>query len=265
MEDYIYELTNQFKEIERMMATHNKRMERDKFSENIRIHASISNGVYQYYYVDEKGTRVYAKHSELDKVRRIVQRDYDIAVQRVMSHDRLLLKNFLKKYDPESIYGVYENLCEAKKRLVTPAIPSNEEFVDNWKSEYQGMRNKYYEEGDYETEAGEMVRSKSEKIIADLLYRKGIPYQYEPELILRDGTKIYPDFAVLNLKHRKTIYWEHLGMMSDEEYAVKNLHKIAVYEKNGYYLGDTLVISMESEYMALNVRDLEKKINKYLI
>ena len=34
------------------------------------------------------------------------------------------------------------------------------------------------------TEKGERVRSKSEKILADYFYRKGIEYKYEPEICM---------------------------------------------------------------------------------
>ena len=109
-----------------------------------------------------------------------------------------------------------------------------------------------------------MVRSKSEKIIADLLYRKGIPYHYEPELILRDGTKIYPDFAVLNLKHRKTIYWEHLGMMEDPEYSEKAVRKISAYIKNGIFPGEQLILTAETKEFPVNVREVKILIQHYL-
>ncbi|SFH72967.1 hypothetical protein SAMN04487830_106120 [Pseudobutyrivibrio sp. OR37] len=73
-----------------------------------------------------------------------------------------------------------------------------------------------------------MVRSKSEKIIADALEKYNVPYQYEPMLELGYNT-IYPDFVVLNLRTRKTVYWEHLGLVSDIEYSTA-----FYYEQRGY-------------------------------
>ena len=61
------------------------------------------------------------------------------------------------------------------------------------------------------------------------------------------------------------IYWEHLGLVTNSEYAVKNFSKIMLYEKNGLYLGDQLLLSMESEKMPMDVKAIEEKIKKYLL
>ena len=45
------------------------------------------------------------------------------------------------------------------------------------------------------TLGGEMVRSKSEVIIANLLHERGIVYKYEKKLIENDGYK-RPDFTL---------------------------------------------------------------------
>lgn len=68
-------------------------------------------------------------------------------------------------------------------------------------------------------EKGERVRSKSEVIIADMLNRKGISYRYEYPVYLKNVGQIYPDFTVLDAIRRREIYWEHLGMMDDPDYA----------------------------------------------
>ena len=53
-------------------------------------------------------------------------------------------------------------------------------------------------------------------------------------------------------------------MCSDPEYAIKNLGKIRRYEENGYFLGDQLLISIESEDKPLTVKSIEEMIEKYL-
>lgn len=116
----------------------------------------------------------------------------------------------------------------------------------------------------YYTSRGGFVRSKSEKIIADALEKYNIPYQYEPVLELGYNT-VYPDFVVLNVRTRKTIYWEHLGIVSDMEYATKNFIKIQNYEKNGYLLGKDLIITMESSDIPMNIKLVEQKIKEFLL
>jgi hypothetical protein len=69
----------------------------------------------------------------------------------------------------------------------------------------------------HRTSKGDMVRSKSEVIVADTLARLGIPYVYEQELRMEDGTTRQPAFTI-RLEGRPTIYWEHLGMLGSAGY-----------------------------------------------
>ena len=71
----------------------------------------------------------------------------------------------------------------------------------------------------HNTARGELVRSKSEVIIANLLHAKGIDYEYEQELVL-DGipTGKFPDFFIEDDDYGTKYYWEHLGMLGDPNY-----------------------------------------------
>lgn len=81
----------------------------------------------------------------------------------------------------------------------------------------------------HRTHRGEAVRSKSEVIVAELLYERKIDYQYEKELVGKDGTRRWPDFTIEDAESGQTIYWEHLGMMHDPSYAERWKRKLAWY------------------------------------
>ena len=115
------------------------------------------------------------------------------------------------------------------------------------------------------TEKGEAVRSKSEKIIADKLYMKGIPYVYEQPLYLKGYGYVVPDFKVLNIRTRKEYYLEHFGMMDDSEYLRKVLRKIETFQKNNIFPGDNLLMTFETSDSPLNTRILEELVKKYLV
>ena len=108
------------------------------------------------------------------------------------------------------------------------------------------------------------MRSKSELIIADLLYKEGVPYRYEYPLYLNGLGRIYPDFTVLNTKERKELHWEHLGMMDDAEYAENALRRIAVYEKNGIFPGENLILTHETRKNPLDQKIIKMMIANYL-
>jgi ATP-dependent DNA helicase RecQ len=82
----------------------------------------------------------------------------------------------------------------------------------------------------HETLSGDFVRSKSEVIVANILYQSGIPFAYEKPLIVPGGPPKSPDFTIE--WRGKTYYWEHLGMLDTEDYRQNWELKKAWYEAN---------------------------------
>jgi exodeoxyribonuclease V alpha subunit len=89
----------------------------------------------------------------------------------------------------------------------------------------------WYEAGKiHEALTGDMVRSKSEVIIANMLHERAVTFWYERPLIAEDGSMYLPDFTI---QHQgDTYYWEHLGMLSKPEYKAHWEAKQRWYEKN---------------------------------
>lgn len=86
----------------------------------------------------------------------------------------------------------------------------------------------------HNTARGELVRSKSEVIIANLLHAKKIDYEYEQELVLDGEPKNkFPDFIVEDDDSGMMYYWEHLGMLGDQGYRKRWLEKEQWYRDNG--------------------------------
>lgn len=122
----------------------------------------------------------------------------------------------------------------------------------------------------YRTERGELVRSKSEWIIADKLHRAGIDYQYEQPLSL-SGIERFPDFTIADDDSGNTFYWEHNGMLSNEEYCQRWERKLAAYREEGIKPlaegggeNGTLLITEEKEGSGLRADDIKKHIDAIL-
>ena len=97
------------------------------------------------------------------------------------------------------------------------------------------IKGKFLEEGlIHNTSRGELVRSKSEVIIANLLHAKKIDYEYEQELAI-DGVAQdkFPDFAIEDDDSGVMYYWEHLGMLGDRGYKKRWDEKKQWYRDNG--------------------------------
>ena len=117
------------------------------------------------------------------------------------------------------------------------------------------------------TERGDMVRSKSELVIANMLHTMGIDYKYERPL---EGTiapgKRWPDFTFLD-PAGEAIVWEHLGMLNREHYRRSWERKLAWYEKIGFVLNTNLFITQDDERGGLDsteVRRVAERITELL-
>jgi hypothetical protein len=86
----------------------------------------------------------------------------------------------------------------------------------------------------HKTRRGDLVRSKSEIVIADALFQleqEGkLRYTYEKPLMLAD-TQRWPDFTIE--AGTETWYWEHCGLLDDPDYESRWKRKHAAYAREG--------------------------------
>lgn len=107
------------------------------------------------------------------------------------------------------------------------------------------VKNKFYEDRlIHRTARGELVRSKSEVIIANALFYHHLDYSYEPELVLGEHVK-FPDFRVVDEDTGDEWFWEHCGMMEDPKYRKRWEDKKAFYKKNGIEEGRNLIVTYD--------------------
>ena len=228
------------------------------------LRVSRNNGVFQYYFKkDGTDGYEYVPSSKKEIVKELAQRDYETSLLKKLEENTRNIDRFIKKYQQNPAGNEYAKLSEGRKKIIDPVVITDSMYIEKWYREHPGEMNPYPEKGIIVTERGEVVRSKSEKILADMFNKYGIPYQYEPELQLNMNKTVYPDFILLDIRKRKTYIWEHLGLTGNEDYAVNNLRKIYLYEKSGYHLGADLIISEESEETPLGLPLIKEKIRMY--
>lgn len=224
-------------------------------------------GKYQYYQRktqdDSKGTFIRRKDDSLAAA--LAQKDYDAKLLKALTEQQSAIDNFLKNYDPDAVVQVFENLSEARKQLVTPAFLTDEKFAEQWQNEPYDRLGFGKEEPEYYTARGERVRSKSEILIADALYRHKIPYRYEFPVYNKGVIIAAPDFNCLNVRLRKEYFWEHLGMMGEEKYADRNVKKLEKYTFAEDFDETNLIITMETDNKPLDTRVIDEKIRRFLL
>lgn len=217
----------------------------------------------QYYMCGEDRKRIYIPKERRDMAYALAQKAYDKQVLSIIQARLKCAEQLLRQYR-QTVNGVYSKLSDARRSLVTPIVSTDEAFLMEWYKKHPGSANPYPSGSVLYSERGEAVRSKSEKILADLFFRRGIPYVYEPQIILNSGKAVYPDFLLLNIERRKTYVYEHFGMMDNPEYAKNAVEKLSLYSGNGYWYGDTLLFSVETSISPLDTRNVEKMICYFL-
>jgi thymidylate kinase len=145
---------------------------------------------------------------------------------------------------------IYTALTRASRHCTIFVEKSVESFIDCMRPEQSALttinsslfkfspvneilstRKDWYEAGRiHKALTGDMVRSKSEVIIANMLHEREISFYYEKPLIAKDGSMYLPDFTLVI--RGEEYYWEHLGMLDKPEYQRHWEEKQSWYEQH---------------------------------
>lgn len=228
-----------------------------------KLHAAKRGNSVAYYDRTRIGgkTGEYIPKSRINEAQKLAQREYDEHMIEIINRQLYHLSHLSNLEDEISVTGI----SEAKLRIVNKKIQSDEEYIMNWtKSDYlkkstDNVMTEYY------TAKGEHVRSKSECIIADTLYRMNVPYKYEYPCNVDGYIKYNPDFTCLNIRERREIIWEHFGMMDDESYSENVVRKIKMLTMSGLRFGEKFIFTMETSTEPLSSKVIERVITDYLL
>lgn len=230
------------------------------------LRVSTSNKRVRYYWMNQKASDLgeYIKKDNHQFARELAQKSYNRKFIKMAESEILYLQSVITHLSKNNADMSYDKLSLTRKNLVNPYILPDNIYAKNWQEESYKTSNYLPECKVYSTKRGEMVRSKSEAIIADILYELKIPYKYEKALVLKNGTIKFPDFTVLNKKTRQEVYIEHFGLLDDELYLNSNLLKLDEYRNNGIYLGKNLLFTYETENSPLDIKGIRKMFRELL-
>ena len=161
-----------------------------------------------------------------------------------------VLKKALKEtadpqhYCRQELQETFENLYSCFGKYTPKQFLPDRILIQKWLST-PVKRDYRTEDLRFRTARGDMVRSKFELMIADVLYALNIPYQYEMPVKF-NNRQYLPDFSLLDIIHGKIIYLEAFGMMDNRDYAMNCLDKLKNYEAAGIYPGEKLIVVYDS-------------------
>lgn len=191
---------------------------------------------YWQFYDHGKQIQKYVQKSGLEAIRRKIE------TMKAQHRKRMVLARFLEdvkralralRVSWRGIVEKYEAALERRKaeteaRVEAKKVAESKRYADNYK---------------HVTDKGDQVGSKSELMIANMLYAQGIEYEYEKEIVL-DTVHFKPDFTVYT-KDGRVFYWEHAGMLENPEYKRKHEEKLAFYRRHGIRLQENLIVTRD--------------------
>lgn len=259
IEDAIKKL-NQLKEAKKMLLSKNKIIHTEI------LHVRKVKNSFQYYYsIKNNKKRIYIKKGDIKKIQLLSQNRYNKKLLCNLNKNIHALEAFVKKYDSSSLTKTYTKLHEGIKINVEPQFLTEEDFCEQWNLNRNDYKKLTFDETlpCLISQNGTRVRSKSEMMIADALFNNGIPFKYEFPFSAK-GFLTHPDFLCLNKRLHKEIYWEHFGLMEDENYRDTMLKKINFYQKNALKPGENFIFTMETKNQPLTSEIINTQIKMFL-
>lgn len=224
-----------------------------------------NRGITRIFKVQENKPLEYLGKNKIDQVKALSQKRYEETLLEALKEEYNITEKALFKLKNSKKHEALTNFSKELKPFITLNPITNEGYIQDWsKSQDLKLPENYTYRAPYQTLKGDIVRSKSEILIADRLFAAKIPYHYEKRLELNEGaTSRLPDFTILHPYTLETYYWEHLGLMHDEEYRQKAKDKIELYALNGIIQGKNLIITFETGTSQLNTWYVDKIIETY--
>lgn len=223
------------------------------------LYVKTDRGNPRYYQIINKHKN-YLSSNKKDLIKALENKNYYMKLEKVTTIQAEVLQNVLQQIkdvaDPEQ---VFVEIDKRKTHLIKEvAFQSKYILKDSAKEQFEMP---IADNANYVTKAGERVRSKSELIIANMLYDENISYGYEISCV----ANFRPDFTVVNPVIGKVFYWEHFGMMDNPEYLSNCINKLQRYSCAGFVPGKNLIVTFESTNMPLNIDYIKSVIKEYLI
>ena len=264
-----------------------------------RLNLKVVNGRPAFFRRTKDGKQVYVRLSDVKQIRALASGYYEKKMRAAAQKEKKQIESCIRilERDPETsdIDLVAERIPKAVVDNAGLSELTGEGYARRWQEGNDVVKKRRTRKKDdyhqFKTMKGDYVGSKSEVIIADRLFARGIPYHYEvaftPEVKTDNASPVYdeygrlagyvplgyspeeadtlhPDFYVLNKRTGKAYFWEHLGKMDDSEYCRKNFNRFMRILDAGYVIGQDLLVTHEDSRHPLMTESIDRIIEKYL-
>lgn len=218
---------------------------------------------YKWYQNYDHEKRIYIPKKESALAEQLAFKAYQQKQLLDVEQELCAIETYLRKSPP--LPGRAQQLLQKSagiRDLIGPKLHSLPEKLALWEQEPYQKNPGFPEHLNVPSVRGEMMRSKSESMIAYVLYEKGIPFRYECATEL-SGIIYYPDFTIMRPCDGTIFIWEHLGRIDDPDYLADNASKMHLYMMNGWIPGRNLIITSETADNIFDISSIPKIVEFY--
>lgn len=230
-----------------------------------RLHSVKFSGKNYYYLRSNANKEKYIGTEEHELVQKLKARRFAEYSLSVAKKDEKLLCSLIKNYEPFSPEYITSKLPRIYRTKTAEYIEGIDFMcASDWAEAPYPRNSNYAGQLTHLTLKGDFVRSKSEAIIANLLFSKNIPYRYEEEISL--GSRIFaPDFIIAVPREGRIKILEHAGMISDRDYRNSLAWKVSQYIAHGFMPLDNLFLTYDDIEGNINTKLIESIIDTYFV
>lgn len=225
---------------------------------------------YYHRYKDSEGSHLdyIPKKKNINLAKELANASYLKNLSIILSNQIDSLIKFNNSFSIKELEDAYYNLPLERQNLISPLFLSTDDFAKAWNDEPYEKNTKFAEGLLYTSDKGDLVRSKSELIIANYLHsnKNKIFYRYECPLQLENPhpITIYPDFTIISRKTGRIVYLEHCGMLDNEQYANGFVNKMNTYISNDIIPGRDVILTAETSTQPLVIQTLWAQIQNII-
>lgn len=202
---------------------------------------------------DGRQKRTYLSNKNIKEAKELAEKTYKYRLLNDMKNEYESINAYLSHRKPEH-----------HSKMLAPDSPYRNLLCDNdgWEFEDYEKNQNHPEHLIIPAPKGDLVRSKSEAMIAHMLFEHHIPYRYEYVQDI-DGISMAPDFTILHPKTSLKYVWEHFGLMDNEAYINSVAYKLPKYVHAGYLPGNNMIMTFEDTRHPLSYMEVEDIVVRY--
>ncbi len=225
----------------------------------------IQNGKYIKWYHSHDHQLTYIPKSNRQLAEKLALKTYLSKHLDDINRELIALGYYIRhhKEEPQSALS-FLNPSSPYSTLLAPYFTNITPELNSWMQEPYAKNPIFPEQCVHKVFTNLYVRSKSEALIARLLYNNKIPFRYESPLSLGDLI-VYPDFTLRHPVTGDYFYWEHFGLMDLEDYRRNTFSKLSLYSTHNIYPGIHLITTYETKEHPLSYEMIENLIKFYFL